>query len=93
MFSATKDPQGSSVTHSVSSQTHQESMRSHLRFNNYAFWRLSHPETRFWELLRALPLKLGMKKKKSNFSNQSLRKFNFNHRCLLSPAHLHLSRA
>lgn len=65
MFSATKDPQGSSVTHSVSSQTHQESLRSHLRFNNYAFWRLSHPETRFLELLRALPLKLGMKKKKA----------------------------
>lgn len=77
MFSATKDPQGSSVTHSVSSQTHQESMRSHLRFNNYAFWRLSHPETRFWELLRALPLKLGMKKKKKQFLKSVIEKIQF----------------
>lgn len=77
MFSATKDPQGSSVTHSVSSQTHQESLRSHLRFNNYAFWRLSHPETRFWELLRALPLKLGMKKKKKQFLKSVIEKIQF----------------
>lgn len=77
MFSATKDPQGSSVTHSVSSQTHQESLRSHLRFNNYAFWRLSHPETRFWELLRALPLKLGMKKKKEQFLKSVIEKIQF----------------
>lgn len=77
MFSATKDPQGSSVTHSVSSQTHQESLRSHLRFNNYAFWRLSHPETRFWELLRALPLKLGMKKKKKEFLKSVIEKIQF----------------